>query len=158
VGFVWLVMLWKKAASDAQWCGRWRGHRARPYANVPRPAAQVSSLVNAAGSAQRSACVEAQRRSTEGTAEPALPGRQYRPLEGVTPKAARGCFRMLGAGGRLSVRNAHSQAYLLLRKLFFISLSNGCNLAPPMRRARQVATTSITIRCIKREVMGLYRS
>ena len=48
-----------------------------------------------------------------------------------------------------------SQAYRLLRKLFFISLSKGCSLAPPMRNARQVASTSITIRCISREVMGL---
>jgi len=49
-------------------------------------------------------------------------------------------------------------AYRLLRRLFFISLSKGCSLVPPMRRAKQVATTSITIRCIKREVMGLYLS
>jgi len=30
--------------------------------------------------------------AVQASAEPALPGRSWRPLEGVTPKAAQGCF------------------------------------------------------------------
>ena len=47
------------------------------------------------------------------------------------------------------------QAQRLLRKLFFISCNSGCRLAPPMRRATQVAKMSMIIRCSRRDTMGL---
>ena len=52
-------------------------------------------------------------------------------------------------------RTEEAQAYRLLRKLFFISLSSGCSVGLPMRNATQVARMSMIIRCSRRDTMGL---
>ena len=144
-------MRWKKVGSNSALNGvwRWLGHRVIPFANVPRLAARASSLtlLREAPDVPMGGGAEAFNPECCGTgfARPPVP----------FPFGGR---RVSGAGDAYRVRNPRRYAYLLLRKLFFISLSSGCNLPPPMRKARQVANTSITIKCIRRDVIGLYRS
>ena len=59
--------------------GRWRGHWVLPSANVPRLAARASSLTSLREAPDAPDVREARGSLTQGTAEPALPGRQCRP-------------------------------------------------------------------------------
>ena len=61
------------------------------------------------------------------------------------------------AGGAVIQGLRVIQVYRLLRKLFFMSRSRGCNCSP-MRRATVVAKISMINKCNRRETMGLYLS
>ena len=60
-------------------------------------------------------------------------------------------------GGRADLERVMQriQAYRFVRRLFFISRSSGCRRAPPMRSATVVASTSMIIRCSRRDTIGL---